>query len=225
MIVYGTRMLGRVDRVPGMFVVATQFQHVNAIPLFPLRTYIVVSEQDGKFRGVRIGMNAKSVLLGLGRAWGFAAVLVSGIALAAALGSSNARQDAAEPGIAAGSIAIVWAILMWLPKFKRATRERAMELGRMMKWNEEAMERIGAVYDSMEKKGTMMMPAKGMKLVQPKAVKSGVYVHPLPQRAAPPALAPTQAAVNPVAEVLPGDGNIEAGGKKAGNLGSELLDL
>lgn len=49
MIVYGTRLLGKVDEVPGLFHVATRFFHVSFLPLFPTSSWIIVdgSKQSG----------------------------------------------------------------------------------------------------------------------------------------------------------------------------------
>jgi hypothetical protein len=43
MIVFGNRLFGKVEEVPGMFHVATKFFHVNFVPLLPFESWIVVS--------------------------------------------------------------------------------------------------------------------------------------------------------------------------------------
>src|SRR4051794_37245825 len=82
-IITGTHLFGAVDRVPGLGHVATQFAHVNYLPLLPLGTFIVLegSEQGDAFRGKRVRLSWKSVLVGYYRGWaGFAAVTLFALA-------------------------------------------------------------------------------------------------------------------------------------------------
>lgn len=69
--VYGTRLFGEVDRVPGLFSVSTIFFHINYVPLVPTATYVVLegSHTDDGFSGKKIGMSFKSVLAGYLRGW------------------------------------------------------------------------------------------------------------------------------------------------------------
>jgi len=80
LIIYGTRLYGRVDAVPGLFFVATRFFHIFWIPLVPLGSHVVLEETDDGFRGVPCGLNGRSVLAayvrGLGIGGGIAAVLL-----------------------------------------------------------------------------------------------------------------------------------------------------
>ncbi len=47
-VVYGTRLYGRVDMIPGLCYVATRFFHIFWIPIIPLGSQIVVEEDhDG----------------------------------------------------------------------------------------------------------------------------------------------------------------------------------
>src|SRR4051812_32568123 len=89
MSVYGERLFGRVDRVPGLFCVATMFFHVNFVPLCPLRSYLVVegSEQGDGFKGVRIPLRFKSILAGYLRGWLGAAAVFTGLVSAFAMTS------------------------------------------------------------------------------------------------------------------------------------------
>lgn len=79
--VHGEHMYGYVDRVPGLCHVATQFFHINFVPLFPLGTYLILegaNPQQGP-QGKRIPMSAKSVLLGYFRGWvGLGAIVLFG---------------------------------------------------------------------------------------------------------------------------------------------------
>jgi hypothetical protein len=66
---YGTRMYGKVDQVPGLFYVGTQFFYLQFVPLIPVGSYLVFegSEKDDRFHGVKIGLSGKSVLFAYGR--------------------------------------------------------------------------------------------------------------------------------------------------------------
>ncbi len=85
-VVYGERLCGQVDRVPGLCYASTLFFHVQYIPLFPLRGYVVRegSENGEPFQGVRIPLSLKSVLAGYLRGWlAAAAIFTGGVAAAA----------------------------------------------------------------------------------------------------------------------------------------------
>ncbi len=80
-IMFGTRLYGKVDRVPGLFYVASHFAYLNYVPLFPTGSYLVFegSESGEQFRGVPLGINGKSVMFGYLRA----VSLLVGVALIA----------------------------------------------------------------------------------------------------------------------------------------------
>ncbi len=90
-IVYGHRYYGRVDRVPGLFHVATLFFHVNYLPLYPVQTVIIREGTDGSYAnsGPPLSLYMKSVLVGYLRGWlrelflllAFGGGFVSGIAV------------------------------------------------------------------------------------------------------------------------------------------------
>ena len=65
MIIYGTQLYGKVDHLPGLFYVATQFGHIWFVPLVPVGSYLILD--DGKERGISIGLSGKSVLFAYGR--------------------------------------------------------------------------------------------------------------------------------------------------------------
>ena len=76
MIIAGTRSMGKVDEVPGVAHVATQFFHVWFFPLVPIRS-MVVDDRGGGARGVPIALSWKSVIVGYFRGW----ALMGGIVL------------------------------------------------------------------------------------------------------------------------------------------------
>ena len=53
-VVYGTKLCGRVDHVPGVFYVATKFAHCWYLPLVPLGSYAVFEESSDEFSGIPI---------------------------------------------------------------------------------------------------------------------------------------------------------------------------
>ena len=70
-VIYGKRLFGRVDKVQGVFMVATQFFHIWFVPLIPIGSYIIFAgSEDGQgFRGVKMTLDAKSVLAAYVRAF------------------------------------------------------------------------------------------------------------------------------------------------------------
>lgn len=75
MIVYGSRLFGKVDAVGSLFHVATRFAHVWYIPLFPLGSWIVTEESGNGWRGFQIPLNLKSVFV----AWLRGALVVAAL--------------------------------------------------------------------------------------------------------------------------------------------------
>ena len=64
-ILHGTRLYGKVDQVPGLFHVATQFFYLQYIPLIPLGSYLVLhgtEKDDGGFSGRKLRLSGKSIL-------------------------------------------------------------------------------------------------------------------------------------------------------------------
>ncbi|AKF09476.1 hypothetical protein [Sandaracinus amylolyticus] len=86
MIVYGTRMYGRVDEMPEGYV-ATQFVHIWFIPLVPISSMLVTDDSnDRSVRGVKLGWSGKSILAAYLRAGGVLATIAClGFAIITAL--------------------------------------------------------------------------------------------------------------------------------------------
>ena len=74
--IYGTRLMGKCEQVPGLFHVATKFAHFDYVPLIPTESWVVFSQNGKQFRGARIPMHAKSVFLTWGRFITFIAGIV-----------------------------------------------------------------------------------------------------------------------------------------------------
>ncbi|CAJ1967378.1 unnamed protein product [Cylindrotheca closterium] len=71
MFIFGTRMFGQTDRVPGLFYVATKFFHINFVPLCPLSTYLVIEARGLGPRGISVPMSSDSLIVAWLRAFGW----------------------------------------------------------------------------------------------------------------------------------------------------------
>ena len=117
MFVFGNRLFGKVDQVPGLFHVATKFFHVNFVPLVPTKSWLVLhgTEKSGlgtnSWRGIRL----RSIRWGsVGMAWlrlglvvaaaafGFAALaaFLKGTSLATSIGTTLLAVGAAAALVA-----------------------------------------------------------------------------------------------------------------------------
>lgn len=108
MIVIGSRLYGQIDYVPERhYYIATEFAHINYLPLFPTRGWIVTAEHGGGWYGKETSIHFRSVLA----AWCRAALIVLTIAMA--VGACIAFD---QPVIMTGFIAgtILLAIVTWL---------------------------------------------------------------------------------------------------------------
>ena len=63
---FGTRMYGKVDHVPGLFYVATNFFYIQFVPLVPTGSVLVI--YDGSERGKQLGLSGKSIVFAYLRA-------------------------------------------------------------------------------------------------------------------------------------------------------------
>jgi hypothetical protein len=90
-IVYGTRMYGRIDRCGPTFL-GTRFFHIWYVPLIPVGTHLVFNEEDDGFRGLPTGLSGRSVLAAYMRVWGVVGSILAVIALIGGI-SDAARTD------------------------------------------------------------------------------------------------------------------------------------
>src|SRR5690242_18939565 len=74
-VIFGTRLFGKVDKIPGVFHVATQFAHINYVPLVPTKSWLVTSEQGKGWRGVPIPLSPKSIFI----AWACCRLVVAAV--------------------------------------------------------------------------------------------------------------------------------------------------
>jgi hypothetical protein len=123
---HGVRLYGRVDVVPGVFHVATEFFHIGLAPFVPLRTWLVLKEEGvvlPRFHGKRIPWSWKSVLVGWLRGWAGVWAVFSAIGLGVVI---HLREEGA---VLAAVEALVFGALAWVtPRMFRANFARAKEL-------------------------------------------------------------------------------------------------
>jgi hypothetical protein len=128
--VFGTRLFGQADRVPGLFCVRTKFFHVNFVPLIPLASYLVFEEKGRSGnRGIELKkLRWNSVLLAWLRTplWIGCAV---GVILGLVIGSGVQHDWQTGAPILAAALA---AGAAWYASYRlsAASFERAAELTR-----------------------------------------------------------------------------------------------
>jgi hypothetical protein len=132
MIVFGGRLFGKVDQVPGLFHVATQFFHVNFVPLVPTKSWLVLhgTEKSGLGRTAWQGIELRSIRWGsVGMAWlrfglVVASVVFGFVSLGAFLGKADPANGAVAGLLAAASVAALIASY----RIVRATGESLRKL-------------------------------------------------------------------------------------------------
>jgi hypothetical protein len=66
MIIFGIRLFGKAEIVPGVFFIATRFFHVCFIPLLPLQSFVILPDGEGAaLPGVHWGSISMAWLRGL----------------------------------------------------------------------------------------------------------------------------------------------------------------
>jgi len=136
--IWGTRLYGKTDEVPGLFHVATKFGHFWYIPLIPLGSIIVLEETSEGWRGLPIGISLKSILLG----WMAAAAAIGTLVLV--FKTLCVAYDGKSWLMAA--LLNLAPVAAWtstlLPFFRRASYTRARELAGRMNLSNEILDPI-----------------------------------------------------------------------------------
>jgi len=123
-ILFGTRLFGRVDRVPGALCVATQFFHIMLIPLLPTGSFIVAS--DGRATPAE-GISWKSVAV----AWLKPLALLVAVVVAMVL-LVNGSQFGVRDLLTACVVEAVAIAAFIVPGRIKPSYQRACELGRQV---------------------------------------------------------------------------------------------
>jgi len=128
--VFGSRLYGKVDKVPGHFWVATKFAHVYYIPLIPTETWLVTSQTDKHWRGKKIPLSLKSILTAWFRVAAIGAAVVGAVLAIIAFNDSKTQEAIVHAIVAAIAIALVVFTYKskWLNTASVARAHRLMQL-------------------------------------------------------------------------------------------------
>jgi len=152
MVIYGHRLFGKVDSVPGLGFVATKFFHIDYVPLVPTECWLVFQQSGKGWRGIRIPMSGKSVLTAWLRTGSVIGIGMGTIGLIVAASSNHA-----DPGEIAALLvfAVVAAGLFAFTKLHKsvahASYARACELAKLAKLNPNGMAALAAAYGQQPK--------------------------------------------------------------------------
>ena len=111
-IIYGTRMAGRVEGVGGEYA-ATRFAHIYWLPLIPVKSFWVYGPTAEGFRGHATSLHGRSILAAYARPWGI---------IAAALAFVAGAWLLAIPLLAVSLASFAW----WNLRSPPVLRERAL---------------------------------------------------------------------------------------------------
>ncbi len=138
LIIWGTRLYGKTDKVPGLFHVATKFGHFWYIPLIPLGSIIVLEETSEGWQGLPMGIRLKSIFLG----WMGAAAVIGTLVLAfKTLCVAYDGKSWLMAALLTLSPVAAWVTTL-LPCFRRASYTRARELAGRMNLSNEILDPI-----------------------------------------------------------------------------------
>ena len=157
-IVWGSRLYGKVDAVPGFFHVATRFGHVYYLPLIPLQSFVVLGQHGDQFRGIPIRLSGKSVLMAWARAFLLIAACVSAII---ALVNMQDRDWThwGYPAVVAVAAAVLFGMSMWHRSATRASFVRACALGQQIGLIDAGMAELHKCFGDTTGRGFEVAPA------------------------------------------------------------------
>ena len=143
MSVFGTHNYGKVDRIPGVGHVCTQFFHINFVPLFPVGSYFILEGVEDGDTGVSVPWSGKSILIGYLRAALFVGAFVVGIGgTINALENKNGPPDMFLVGLSIAAALVLMGLFFasyrigWIAQ---AGHERAVGLGQRIGFSDETM--------------------------------------------------------------------------------------
>lgn len=133
--IFGSRLSGSVDQVPGAFSVQTKFAHLGRVPIVPTESWLVLDDGDGRaWRGVKLDrLSWRSISFAWARL-GLAAIAAA--SLLAAFAADDARLIGTLFVAASSAVAFLCSY-----RFSRCSYEDALELVRDL--------RLGRQYERM----------------------------------------------------------------------------
>jgi hypothetical protein len=158
-IVWGSKLMGKCDVVPGLFHTATKFGHIYYLPLIPTATYVVMQQSGKSFKGVPVPLSLKSILL----AWARAALLVGGVVMACTalvVGLDKHPQNWVLPAVGAVLCLVACGVLSFARFATQASFERACQLAKELGLNEKGYEIISKAYGQAVPRAFAVQPAK-----------------------------------------------------------------
>ena len=142
MVIFGTRLMGKSDQVPGLFHVATRFFHIDFVPLIPTATYLVFSQNGSQFRGIKIPMAAKSLFLTWGRFITFVAGVIGLVVAMVTFNKPGSSADWMGPAAIGVSCSVAFVFLRWHRVCTHASYSRACQLAQMVGLNAAGLQMI-----------------------------------------------------------------------------------
>lgn len=138
---WGKEMFGKVDAVPGCFHVATEFFHINRLPLVPGRTYLMLKRPWGDERGPELPFSRKSLVT----AWARATLIGWGIGVAVAIVILWKKPGLPTPTAEITTL-IALAVVLYatyrIPRLGVATYARAVEVSDAAELDDEMLVRV-----------------------------------------------------------------------------------
>lgn len=135
---FGTVLYGKVHEVPDLFYVKTQFFHVNFLPLFPVKSFVIRAgtETEGNFSGRSVGWNLRSIVTAYGRACLFlamAAGFAATILTAMLCGEGHDYWDYLGASLVCqvGAAGLLYGSFRWA-RWMRPNAARALEFARIL---------------------------------------------------------------------------------------------
>ena len=133
MIIFGTRLFGETDRVPGLFHVTTRFFHIDFLPLVPIASYVVFETRRGgttrSSGGIAIPVSGKSIMVAWIRAIACICLIGTFIAMMITKDESGLGSIAFLSSLTGFlTFCVVVPFVMWHKLTRNATYERAQEI-------------------------------------------------------------------------------------------------
>ncbi|MFB1484735.1 hypothetical protein [Corallococcus sp. RDP092CA] len=144
MVIFGSRLFGKCDAIPGLGYVATKFGHINFVPLIPLEGWLVVAEEGNGWRGQAISMSGKSVLTAWAR---LLFIVVGAFSLLFGFFSFSNHEGSAIPVGLLGLACIGGLIASYKWRWvTHASPERALEIAQQAGISAEGLAQLRRMY-------------------------------------------------------------------------------